>query len=141
MFNLTKHTNVFAVRIFKFKYWNVKQIRQKSAPSTQTRTKIKHFIITSTHARMQAHQARDCVLGVLCVFSCKHVHLLMCFRAHVCFPENLAWLVFFKHPFWDSPFCLITNELHVTHSICIWGRYCYCHFVTSIPLFKERRKL
>ena len=93
------------------------------------------------HARMQAHQARDRVLGALCVFSCLHVHLLMRFRAHVCFSENLAWLVFFKHPFWDSPFCLITDELRVTHFICTWWRYCYCHFVISISLFKERRKL
>ena len=30
---------------------------------------------------------------------------------NVCFSENLAGSVFLKHPFWDSPFCLITNEL------------------------------
>ena len=28
------------------------------------------------------------------------------------FSENLACFVFLKHPFWDSPFCLITDELH-----------------------------
>ena len=27
------------------------------------------------------------------------------------FSENLACLVFMKHPFWDSPFCFITDEL------------------------------
>ena len=26
------------------------------------------------------------------------------------FSENLACFVFLKHPFWDSPFCLITDE-------------------------------
>ena len=25
--------------------------------------------------------------------------------------ENLACFVFLKHPFWDSPFCLITDEV------------------------------
>ena len=46
------------MRIFKFKYWNARQIRQKSTPSTKTRKKIKHFIITSTHLHTQAHQVR-----------------------------------------------------------------------------------
>ena len=27
------------------------------------------------------------------------------------FSKNLACFVFLKHPFWDSPFCLITDEL------------------------------
>ena len=30
---------------------------------------------------------------------------------NVRFTENLAGFVFLKHPFWDSPFCLITDEL------------------------------
>ena len=30
---------------------------------------------------------------------------------NVFFSENLACFVFLKHPFWDSPFCLITDEL------------------------------
>ena len=32
---------------------------------------------------------------------------------NVRFSKNLTFLVFFKHPFWDSPFCLITEELSV----------------------------
>ena len=28
-----------------------------------------------------------------------------------CFSENLAYFVFLKHPFWDSPFCLITDKI------------------------------
>ena len=32
---------------------------------------------------------------------------------NVRFSENLACFVFLKHPFWDSPFCLITNEFTV----------------------------
>ena len=27
------------------------------------------------------------------------------------FSENLACFVFLKHQFWDSPFCLITDEI------------------------------
>ena len=30
---------------------------------------------------------------------------------NVHFSENLTCFVFLKHPFWDSPFCLITDEL------------------------------
>ena len=30
---------------------------------------------------------------------------------NVPFSENLMCFVFLKHPFWDSPFCLITDEL------------------------------
>ena len=30
---------------------------------------------------------------------------------NVPFPENLASFVLLKHPFWDSPFCLITDEM------------------------------
>ena len=30
---------------------------------------------------------------------------------NVRFSENLACFFFMKHPFWDSPFCLITDEL------------------------------
>ena len=29
---------------------------------------------------------------------------------NVCFPEILACFAFLKHPFWDSPFCLIPGE-------------------------------
>ena len=54
---LDKAQFFFAIRIFKFKLRNVKQIRQKSTLSAQTRKKIKHFMVTSTHARTQAHQA------------------------------------------------------------------------------------
>ena len=32
---------------------------------------------------------------------------------NVRFSENLACFVFLKHPFWDSPFCLITDELNI----------------------------
>ena len=27
--------------------------------------------------------------------------------------ENLARFVFLKHPFWDLPFCLITDDVHL----------------------------
>ena len=30
---------------------------------------------------------------------------------NVSFLENLACFVFLQHPFWDSPFCLITDDL------------------------------
>ena len=33
---------------------------------------------------------------------------------NVRFSENLACFVFLKHPFWDSPFCLITDEFYAS---------------------------
>ena len=36
--------------------------------------------------------------------------------------ENLAYFVFLKHPFWDSPFCLITDEF-VFVEICFPSEY------------------
>ena len=33
---------------------------------------------------------------------------------NVRFLENLGWFVFLKRPFWDSPFCLITDEFTYT---------------------------
>ena len=48
----------------------------------------------------------------------KHFLPLICTRTCdyqgvgiVRFSENLACIVFLKHPFWDSPFCLITDDL------------------------------
>ena len=31
-------------------------------------------------------------------------------RQNICFSEILACFAFLKHPFWDSPFCLITDD-------------------------------
>ena len=33
------------------------------------------------------------------------------------FSENLTSFAFLKHPFWDSPFCLITNELKASKKV------------------------
>ena len=39
---------------------------------------------------------------------------------NVRFSENLARFVFLKHPFWDSPFCLIIDEFRD----CQWLTHC-----------------
>ena len=41
----------------------------------------------------------------------RHVHVHVKGVRNVHFSENLACFVFLKHPFWDSPFCLIADEL------------------------------
>ena len=38
---------------------------------------------------------------------------------NVRFSENLACFVFLKHPFWDLPFCLITDDFAFIFSECI----------------------
>ena len=35
---------------------------------------------------------------------------------NVRFPKNFACFVFLKHPFWYSPFCLITDEIYFSVS-------------------------
>ena len=44
-------------KFFKFNYWNLKKIRQKSTPSTQTRKKVKYLTIASTLACKNADHA------------------------------------------------------------------------------------
>ena len=47
------------------------------------------------------------------IFSKKHYFLRTCAYQgvrNVGFSENLACFVFLKHPFWNSPFCLITDD-------------------------------
>ena len=54
-----------------------------------------------------------------CFKKTKHVKARTCAYEgvrNVFFPENLACSVFLKHPFWDLPFCLITDELSSTSS-------------------------
>ena len=50
-----------------------------------------------------------------------HVRITCAYQGirNVCFSEILACLAFLKHPFWDSPFCLITDELFIT-SGALW---------------------
>ena len=44
---------------------------------------------------------------------------------NVLFSENLDCLVSLKHPFWDSPFCLITNDKFWDSPFClITNVYC-----------------
>ena len=54
------------------------------------------------------------------IFFPKNKHILFFMRKrtyayqgvrNVRFSENLASFVFLEHPFWDSPFCLITDDL------------------------------
>ena len=40
----------------------------------------------------------------------KKKHARFSEKRNVHFSENLGCFVFLKYPFWDSPFCLITNE-------------------------------
>ena len=47
--------------------------------------------------------------GKKCLFVA-HVRVRIGVR-NVRFSENLARFVFLKHSFWDSPFCLITDEM------------------------------
>ena len=65
---------------------------------------------------------------------------------NVRFSENLACFVFLKRPFWDSPFCLITDELgNITFHKSLWllwdffNRFAVAFFEASV--LKEVRIL
>ena len=67
-------------------------------PLTRTRTRLyfkktkhaknEHFLLTDTYTYVCVSRGEKCS-----------------------FSENLACFVFLKHPFWDSPFCLITDDM------------------------------
>ena len=95
-------------------------------------TKLQAFICFVQHLRMSfserqfvGYKAKGRISnGVFkktkhAIFSEKRVFITPWYAQHtflqgvrkVRFSENLACFVFLKHPFWDSPFCFITNEL------------------------------
>ena len=69
-----------------------------------------------------------CVKGVV---SRKNHWFIFCSRAYqglrnVRFTENLTCFVFLKHPFWYSPFCLITDDLYRRNM----SRFCLlCNYI------------
>ena len=50
---------------------------------------------------------------------------------NVRFSENLTGFVFLKHPFWDSTFCLITEELS-NQTFNDW--VCFCELLSSLKI-------
>ena len=50
-----------------------------------------------------------------CFKKTKHATRTLAYQGvrNVCFSENLACFVFLKHSFWDSAFCLITDEIQL----------------------------
>ena len=54
------------------------------------------------------------------------------------FSENLTHFVFLLLPFWDSPFCLVTDELYIIEGSCIVFRLLTPQMITFC---KQKRKL
>ena len=78
----------YPLRIF-FSMWKNNAMLWKPSDSDFRTSSVPTFKVRLPYSRMCSYQ------GV------KNVH----------FSENLACFVFLKPPFWDSPFCLITNVL------------------------------
>ena len=51
---------------------------------------------------------------------------------NVCFPKNVLCFVFLKHPYWDSPFCLITNKLKINEIFRTQNCINVLHIICSI---------
>ena len=54
---------------------------------------------------------------------------------NVRFLENLACFVFLKHPFWDPPFCLITDEIP-SPVLIVANQTCMKH--SSLPKYYDQ---
>ena len=84
----------------------------------------------------------------------KRIFLIPLIRTHTCayqgirdvrFSENLSCFVFLKHPFWDSPFCLIRLDLNncsfaVTRLTQLWScqlKIFYCRFCIFFFLVRK----
>ena len=91
---------------------NSSVIRQKGEPQNGCFEKKKHAKFSQKRTFLTAwygHTKRSYILKQTCSFQ-----LLVCAYQgvrNVRFSENLEWFFFLKHPIWDSPFCLITDEL------------------------------
>ena len=86
-------------------------IRQKSKSQNGCFKKTKHAKFSEMNIFYPLLCTRSCAYqGV------KDIHFL----------ENLAWFVFLKHLFWDSPFCLITEDLELQQNDC-WYFLPYIH--------------
>ena len=67
---------------------------------------------------------------------------------NVRFSENLTCFLFLKHPFWDLPFCLITEELQSpsNHREELWKArkiiltYIICNFTKKISFYKRLKQ-
>ena len=67
-----------------------------------------------------------------------HIHAYQGVR-NVHFTENLVCFVFLKHPFWDSPFCLITDKLEEIHLTYITEIVSYKNFsIKPLVLISSR---
>ena len=69
---------------------------------------------SSSLIRQKGESQNGCFRYVLSMYVLSMYDLLVCAYQgvrNVRFSENLACFVFLKHPFWDSSFCLITNQL------------------------------
>ena len=50
------------------------------------------------------------------------MHTYVCLSGGFCFSENLTCFFFLKHPFWDFPFSLITNEMPLCNQVSRYFR-------------------
>ena len=110
--------------------WNASVIRQKGESQNGCFKKTKYAKFSEKQTVLTPWYAH--ILKQTCSWTLSVVR--MCAYQgvrNVRFSENLACFVFLKHPFWDSPFCLITDE--VGHSIeCILSGQQRHHKGTSI---------
>ena len=90
------------------------------------KSRISKHVFQENKAR-QIFQKTIISYPVICTHTCTYQGV-----RNVRFLENLACFIFLKQPFWDSPFCLITNDISGTFrnflkifgKLFLWDQIC-----------------
>ena len=85
---------------------------------------LQHFVVNKAKGRIskrvfQKNKARQIFRKTNISYPDTHTYVCVSGVRNVRFSENLACFVFLKHPFWDSPFCLINDDLRKRFSLSV----------------------
>ena len=84
---------------------NCPQVRQSQFVGNKAKGQILKRVFQENKAR-QIFQKMYISYTLICTRTCAYQGV-----RNIRFSETMTYFVFLKHPFWDLPFCLITDEL------------------------------
>ena len=109
-------------RAFRNQYCIEKVLRRKNSKNKKTESAIvlKMYFRASHVLKKNTLKFSNCILTTTLVQRLQINHETSAYQGlrNFRFSENLAWIVFSKHLFWDSHFCLITFLLHLNSINC-----------------------
>ena len=104
--------------------------------------KVKGWISKRVFQENKAHQI-SWKMNISYPLVCTRICAYQGVRSN-CFSENLTCFVFVKHPFWDSPFFLITNKLFIGFHqppFFINLLYCFSHPMNTMKVSRKIQKV